>query len=143
MSRSSDFTRRRAGGPESYEAGDRPESIPDRQFDDMMTEEMIGYGGDGARDWEKVGVFSAGLAIGAALGAAAAMLFTPRTGEDTRELLGSQARQLGGRAADGWDDLRDELRWLARRGRTSMRRGVTRGRWKAEDVVERGRRRLW
>ena len=91
--------------------------------------------------WQRVGIFSAGLAVGLVVGAGAALLFAPQSGEDTRELIGEQARSVTGRVADRWDDLRDELRAAARRSRRRVRRSVTRGRWAAEDVVERGRRR--
>jgi len=143
MSRSSEFTRRRPGASDLYETSDRPEAGGDRQLDEEPRGRAIGYGDGREYDWEKVGVFGAGFAIGAAVGAAAALLLAPRTGEDARELIGEQARVLGGRAADSWDDLRDELRWLARRGRKSVRRGMTRGRWAAEDAVARGKRNIW
>src|SRR5690348_4419037 len=157
MSRSSEFTRRRSGGSDWYEAGERPESTEDRQRGDRTSERSIGYDEDVEYDWGRIGVFGAGFALGAALGAAAGLLFAPRPGEDTRELIGEQAKELGGRAkelggrakelgdqlgdraADSWDDLRDELRWLARRGRKSVRRGMTRSRWAAEDAVAKGR----
>ena len=143
MSRSSEFTRRRPGASEFYEASERPEARGDRQLEDAPRERAIGYSDGRGYDLAKVGVFGAGFAIGAAVGAAAALLLAPRTGEDARELIGEQARVLGGRAADSWDDLRDELRWLARRGRKSVRRGMTRGRWAAEDAVARGKRNIW
>jgi len=150
MSRSSEFTRRRPGGSDWYEAGERPEFAEDRQRGDRTSERSIGYDEDAEYDWGRIGVFGMGFALGAALGAAAGLLFAPRPGEDTRELIGEQAKELGdrakglsGRAADGWDDLRDELRWLARRGRKSVRRGMTRSRWAAEDAVAKGRRRIW
>jgi gas vesicle protein len=142
MFRSSEFTRHRTGDRERYETDERPESADDRQGGYRTREQMIGYDEEERRGWDKLGVFGAGLAIGAALGAATALLLAPHSGEDTRELLGDQARHLGDRASDSWEDLRDELRWLARRGRTSVRRGMTRGRWKAQDAVARGRRRL-
>ncbi|HEX5436243.1 MAG TPA: YtxH domain-containing protein [Gemmatimonadaceae bacterium] len=142
MSRSSEFpTRRRSSGTGSRASG-HPQEMMDDEFDDVAVDDSVDYGEDEERDWERVGAFAAGLGIGAALGAGLALLFAPQSGEDTRGMLGLQARHLGDRAADGWDDLRDEFRWLARRGRKSIRRGMTRSRWAAQDVVERGRRKV-
>jgi hypothetical protein len=50
-----------------------------------------------------------------------------------RASIGKGGRRLGIRAQDAWDDLRDELRWAARRSVKRLRRGATRGRWKLED----------
>jgi gas vesicle protein len=94
-------------------------------------------GYDESTDWEKIGTFGAGLVIGLALGAGAALLFAPRTGEETREILGERARRLGNDMSDRWDDLRGGVRKAARRGRRKVRRGLTRGRWAVEDVADR------
>lgn len=55
-------------------------------------------------------VFITGLAIGALLGAAAALLTAPQTGEDTRRLLSRQTRRLARRGREAWEDLGEELR---------------------------------
>jgi YtxH-like protein len=86
-----------------------------------------------SRDWRALGLFAAGLAVGAAMGAGAALLFAPQSGEEVRASIGRGGRRLGTRAHDAWDDLRDELRWAARRSVKRLRRGATRGRWKLED----------
>jgi hypothetical protein len=53
--------------------------------------------------------FLAGLGIGLAVGAAAALLFAPRSGSETRKALRNRGRKVGNRARDAWDDLRIEL----------------------------------
>jgi hypothetical protein len=87
--------------------------------------------------WRQTGAAAAGLVFGLALGAGLALLFAPRAGEETRELLGERTRMLRGRAGERFDDLRDDLGRMARRGRRRMGRGVARGRWAAEDMLYR------
>ena len=99
------------------------------------------------RSWDRgemarAGLLGGALAIGVLIGAGAALLLAPQAGEDTRADIAEGTRRLGHRAGDAWDDLRDELHWAARRGRRRMRRGVTRGGWAAEDLMERGRRKV-
>ncbi len=95
----------------------------------------------------RLGAFVTGLTIGLLIGSGVALLLAPQSGEVTRKLLEKRARSVGDDVSDRWEDLRDELDLLARRGRKRMRRGLkrgrwsaTRGRWKAEDLVDRGRR---
>lgn len=85
-------------------------------------------------------VFGAGLAIGALLGAGAALLFAPQSGEDTRELIAERAQRLGGRVSDRLDDVRGDLGWYLRRGRRKLGRGASRGRWAGEDLADRLRK---
>lgn len=91
--------------------------------------------------WRQTGAATAGLVFGLALGAGLALLFAPRSGDETRELIGERTRLLRGRAEDQFDDLREELGHSARRGRRRVRRGMTRGmargRWAAEDLLSR------
>jgi hypothetical protein len=64
-------------------------------------------------DWGQIALFGAGLALGITLGAGAALLTAPRTGEETRAVLrgrvGRLRRTAGRKSHDVWDDLRDEL----------------------------------
>ena len=64
-------------------------------------------------DWQQVAIFGAGLALGLALGAGAALLTAPQSGEETRAALRGRARRIGRttsrRSRDAWADLRDEL----------------------------------
>lgn len=96
-----------------------------------------GMNAEGPADWQLLGSFGAGLALGLLLGAGATLLFAPRPGEETRALIGERMHRLGDDVADRWDDLQDALRRAARRSRRKMRRGVTRGRWAMEDMRDR------
>jgi hypothetical protein len=64
-------------------------------------------------DWGQIALFGAGLALGITLGAGAALLTAPRTGEETRAVLrgrvGRLRRTAGRKSHDVWDDLHDEL----------------------------------
>jgi gas vesicle protein len=62
-------------------------------------------------DWQQIGTFVAGLGIGALVGAAAALLWAPRSGEETR----GRIRQKFSRGGDDslWDSLGEELKRAA------------------------------
>ena len=66
-------------------------------------------------------VFAAGVAIGIAVGAGAALLFAPHSGEDTRRLSARRGRRLGQRSRDAWGDLAYELKSAAKRRRKAWR----------------------
>jgi gas vesicle protein len=85
-------------------------------------------------------IFGAGIAIGAMIGAGAALLLAPQSGEETRELLGERARDVRGRIGERFDDVRGDLNWYLRRGRRKFRRGAERGRWAGEDIADRVRK---
>jgi hypothetical protein len=53
--------------------------------------------------------FLAGLGIGLAIGAAAALLLAPRSGAETRRALLNRGRKVRNKATDAWEDLRLEL----------------------------------
>ena len=140
MPRTSHFSRSRPGGTASRSGTDSTMTSDASHLDELEHEEARGESYEESTDWGRIGIFAAGLAAGLTIGAGVALLLAPASGVETREFLSDRARFLRGRADDGWDDLRDELRWLARRGRKTMRRGMTRGRWRAEDFVETQRR---
>ena len=73
------------------------------------------FSGTGARG--RTAAFSAGIVLGALLGAGIALLVAPQTGADTRRALVRKGRRLRIRGRDVWDDLRVELRRAARRRR--------------------------
>ncbi len=104
------------------------------EHDDLGFEEHVGG---------RVSIFATGLAIGLAVGTGIALLMAPQSGDVTRRRLRSRARDV----SDRWEDLRDELDWLAQRSRRKVKRGMKRGRWnatrgwwRAEDLMARGRR---
>ena len=83
-----------------------------------------GAADDGEIDWQRVALFASGTLLGAVVGAGAALLLAPQAGDETRRDLAMQGRRLRTRTADAWDDLRDELRWAARRGRRRLERSL-------------------
>jgi gas vesicle protein len=85
-------------------------------------------------------IFGAGIALGAMIGAGAALLFAPQTGEETRDMISERAHDFGGRIGDRLGDVRGDLGWYMRRGRRKMRRGAERGRWVGEDLADRVRK---
>ena len=112
---------------------DEDEEEDEGSFDmEDAEEEWISAGA-----WRQTGAAAAGLFFGLALGAGLALLFAPRAGDETRELIGDRARLLRGRAGERFDDLRDDLARLSRHSRRRMGRGVHRGRWAAEDMLYR------
>ena len=86
-------------------------------------------------EWEHVGLLSAGLVIGALIGASAALLLAPTSGEEMRSTIRRQARLARYRAGDAWGDLADQLTNVARRGGRRARRAIRRARWRASDTI--------
>ena len=72
-----------------------------------------------------------GLLIGAALGAGAALLMAPSSGQDTRRQLRRGARKLYARSSEAVADLREDTDRMARR---LARRGLKRSRDLARDA---------
>ena len=89
-----------------------------------------------SRDWARVGMFGAGIAVGVLLGAGAALLYAPQSGLEARTLLRGRARRATVRAANRWDELGAELRGAARRSKRRLRRGVAQSRWRAADTLD-------
>ncbi len=54
--------------------------------------------------------FALGLFAGAVIGAGVALLFAPKTGNETRELLGQQYRGLADRVTEATETLREQAR---------------------------------
>jgi len=59
-------------------------------------------------DWNNISLFAAGVAIGAILGAAMALLFAPVSGGETRHRIARRVRNIGGEK-DVWEELAEEL----------------------------------
>ncbi len=76
-------------------------------------------------DWNNIGLFAAGIAVGAVLGAAVALLMAPATGEETRHGISRRVRRMRG-DDDVWDELAEELEKAA----------AERGEKAAEDTEE-------
>ena len=54
--------------------------------------------------------FVAGLLLGAAIGATAALLSAPQTGRRTRRRLGRTAMEIRKSTGDRWEDVAEEVR---------------------------------
>jgi gas vesicle protein len=67
------------------------------------------------------GTLAVGVAIGLLVGAGIALLLAPKTGRDTRGLLGRGLRRAGSRGRDVWEDLSLELRKARRQLRRARR----------------------
>ena len=63
-------------------------------------------------DWNNIGLFTAGVAVGAVLGAAVALLLAPASGDETRQGIARRVRHLRGND-DIWDELAEELELAA------------------------------
>ena len=74
-----------------------PGSIPQPKSD--------GFPGETVPDWNNIGLFAAGIAVGAS----AALLWAPASGDETRERIGRRVRRLRGDDDDVWDQLAAEL----------------------------------
>ena len=77
-----------------------PGSIPQPRQD--------GLPGEMVPDWDNIGLFTAGIAVGAILGAAVALLFAPASGGETRHKIARRVRDIRGED-DVWDELAAEL----------------------------------
>jgi hypothetical protein len=77
-----------------------PGSIPQPKAD--------GLPGETVPDWNNIGLFTAGIAVGAILGATVALLLAPASGDQTRHSISRRVRNLRGND-DAWDDLAEEL----------------------------------
>src|SRR3954471_21157702 len=81
-----------------------PGSIPQPSLDGLPYELVP--------DWNNIGLFTAGIAVGAILGAAVALLFAPANGGETRHRIARRVRHIGGEE-DIWDELAEELELAA------------------------------
>ena len=74
------------------------------------------------------------FAVGAAVGAAVALLFAPASGEETREYLGQKARESRDRARDAVDHGKE----FYQRHRETVATAIDRGREAFQQARERG-----
>ena len=81
-----------------------PGSIPQPRSDGLPHETVP--------DWTNIGLFTAGVTVGAILGAAAALLLAPASGDETRHTIARRVRNLRG-DDDVWDELARELELAA------------------------------
>ncbi len=81
------------------------------------------------------GRFLVGVICGAAVGAAVALLFAPRSGADLRGQIVDGAQRVGRQAADASNRASSTINEMVSRGKAAAERG----REAANDLVERGR----
>jgi hypothetical protein len=79
-----------------------PGSIPQPKPDELPQETVP--------DWNNIGLFTAGIAVGAILGATVALLMAPASGGQTRRSI---AQRFRGESDDVWDELAEELELAA------------------------------
>ena len=77
----------------------RPGSIPQPRPDDAPVEMVP--------DWNAIGLFATGIALGAILGASVALLLAPASGEETRHRIANKVRRQ--EDDDLWEQLAAEL----------------------------------
>jgi len=71
-----------------------------------------GLPGQMVPDWNNIGLFTAGIAVGAILGAAVTLLFAPASGGETRHKIARRVRNVRGEE-DVWDELAEEIELAA------------------------------
>lgn len=81
-----------------------PGSVPQPRSDGLPVETVP--------DWNNIGLFTAGIAVGAILGATVALLLAPASGDQTRHSIARRVRNLRG-DDDVWDELARELELAA------------------------------
>jgi YtxH-like protein len=77
-----------------------PGSIPQPSSDGMPHQTVP--------DWNNIGLFTAGVAVGAILGATVALLLAPASGDETRHSIARRVRNIRG-DDNVWDELAEEL----------------------------------
>ena len=138
MARTSDYSSSRPSGTASRSRTSDLDSSD--AMDPMTTSRPRGRSYSEDMQWRHAAIFGAGVAVGALLGAGAALLYAPQSGEEMREILSERAQKFGGRIGERLGDARGDLGWYMRRGRRKLRRGAERGRWAGEDLADRIRR---
>ena len=87
------------------------------------------------RDWGRIGGFGAGIVVGVLLGAGVALFLAPQTGKALRSGIARGTRRMRTRADDAFEELRQELRVAAQRGRRRLHHKMRDTGWKAEDKI--------
>ena len=84
--------------------------------------------------------FAVGLIVGALLGGAAALLWAPASGDETRKVLRRNARRLSERGRDALGEISDDAERAARRLARQGRKYAARTRDAAGDLIDESRR---
>ncbi len=86
-----------------------------------------------------VGSFVVGLAVGALLGAAAALLFAPQSGEETRAQIQQRGIELRDQASAAYEDARHKVEETAQEARTRAEKLAAEARARAEELQSKGK----
>jgi gas vesicle protein len=84
--------------------------------------------------------FFAGFVIGALVGAAAAMVIAPQTGDEMRDVLYARSRETTGRVCDAADDLAEAAKAFTSEVHASVAELIGRGRAIVDEARTEGRR---
>lgn len=79
------------------------------------------------------------LLLGLAIGAGAALLLAPASGEDTRRRLQREARKAGRRVRVVADDLTDDIEARVKRGKSQLKKRMSHARESFDDRIDRAR----
>lgn len=85
------------------------------------------------------GAFLAGLVVGGLIGAAAALMLAPQSGEETRAQIRQRGIELRDQANTAYDDARTRAEEFATEARTRTDKIVAETRSKASDLQTRGK----
>jgi gas vesicle protein len=88
-----------------------------------------------------IGAFFAGVLIGGLVGAAAALLMAPQSGEETRRTIGRYGNEFRDRAQDSLDDARDRAEATVADARRRGERIIEEARERAEKIMRESRER--
>lgn len=90
----------------------------------------------------EIGMFVAGAAFGALVGAGVALLYAPQSGRRTRGKIRRRAEDLAERAEEQVEHAREDARRAAEDVRRSVEESGERISDRVRDGVEKGRRRM-
>lgn len=91
---------------------------------------------DDLHDRDGGGSFLLGFIAGSVLGAGLALLFAPRSGEETRREVADRAQRLSKLASEEYGAASERVSHLAERGKEAYRSAADR----ARDLADRGRK---
>jgi gas vesicle protein len=92
-----------------------------------------------AHNGNGAGTFFKGLVLGGLAGAGLAILFAPRSGQETRDLIAHKSDELRGRVAETASETRAQINGFAQRARLQAEEIVGEAKEGAATLQERGR----
>jgi gas vesicle protein len=86
----------------------------------------------------KFGAFMTGALFGGLVGAAVAMLYAPRSGEETRTIIKDKSTELKDKAVERGDELRHQAQEAAEKTRLRIEETANQTRERASELQQRG-----